>query len=927
MKTNDQLIKKAKETGNYQNIYPIAYIDGIIDKESNEKLSDILIRYNHILVPWQGSVVATRNRVTLLMRRQGLWITYLNEDSEIVTEVYKGSAKDIITNWADDINWEIIPDMEYVQNNASKIPDGAILPQHLSKELQEMLLSSGKVTNLPDNEDLTTQGIALKFKDREYNPEQASGKGYKILRKNWTIVDNNNINLLTQEMINDIKTVYEIRYDFNLNGQTINIPNGSILDFKGGSLNNGTINFPEGTYIRNLYKGTATITGNPTYIDYLADEEDVTTENGILKFKDKEYSSSDFSGLGRKYLRKNIVDDKNILTQDMVNSTNTIYIIQYDYDLNEETITIPEGCVLQFEGGSLSNGTLHGTNTSILTGISYIFNNMAFDGDWKVPFIYPEYFGAKGDGVTDDRDAIQKSLDSNISNTIKLLQKTYIIKSYITLEEYNYGIVIPTRKILLGSNTSNYTKDSKILISKDIDVFAFIKLKDRNTTIKDILVEGELKEDGSLIFSHGICTGVGSFAYIILENVKVKNCGRNGFDLGTYLSNIKLCNADTCGLYGFYIHGGPGKNTSNVLESCYSCACKMGGYYLDRMTYVLLNNCAADHCGFDNNSLSNDNINPVYTVQNCQGVVLNSCACEQSFKILKAYSNVKGLYINGGFFLLKDNKEEYPEDFDFSKIMEFDWISNSSINNSLIGRFFTIRESFPLITGTQNTSLVIEDCYLNSDNLGNYTNFKKSYINGGSITVVNNQGSKILEDAYIDNIMQFNEMNISGEVIIKTHHAIFNSKKYFNDIKGKITLLPLDSAEVNIAYSTESMSITDCDNVNFNNFSLDFTTYNDSKNALIITNSKVTFSNIKFIGFQESNKTLKMFELKDSMLILDNWSFTPSYNMSTILGDYFLLNNSTVILKNGNSLQYITDFSGDKMINNDGTLFSKVRIV
>ena len=415
MKTNDQLIKKAKETGNYQNIYPIAYIDGIIDKESNEKLSDILIRYNHILVPWQGSVVATRNRVTLLMRRQGLWITYLNEDSEIVTEVYKGSAKDIITNWADDINWEIIPDMEYVQNNASKIPDGAILPQHLSKELQEMLLSSGKVTNLPDNEDLTTQGIALKFKDREYNPEQASGKGYKILRKNWTIVDNNNINLLTQEMINDIKTVYEIRYDFNLNGQTINIPNGSILDFKGGSLNNGTINFPEGTYIRNLYKGTATITGNPTYIDYLADEEDVTTENGILKFKDKEYSSSDFSGLGRKYLRKNIVDDKNILTQDMVNSTNTIYIIQYDYDLNEETITIPEGCVLQFEGGSLSNGTLHGTNTSILTGISYIFNNMAFDGDWKVPFIYPEYFGAKGDGVTDDRDAIQKSLSSSVS--------------------------------------------------------------------------------------------------------------------------------------------------------------------------------------------------------------------------------------------------------------------------------------------------------------------------------------------------------------------------------------------------------------------------------------------------------------------------------------------------------------------------------
>ena len=251
MKTNSQLIKKAKETGNYQNIYPIAYIDGIIDKESNEKLSDILIRYNHILVPWQGSVTATRNRVTLLMRRQGLWITYVNDNSEITTEVYKGSAQDIISNWADDVNWEIVPDVEYVQNNASKIPDGAILPQHLSKELQELLLSSGKVVNLPDGEDLTTQGIALKFKDREYNPEQASGKGYKILRKNWTIVNNRNINLLTQEMISDSNTVYEIRYDFDLNGQEIVIPENCVLQFEGGSFNNGTLNFND-SIIKNL---------------------------------------------------------------------------------------------------------------------------------------------------------------------------------------------------------------------------------------------------------------------------------------------------------------------------------------------------------------------------------------------------------------------------------------------------------------------------------------------------------------------------------------------------------------------------------------------------------------------------------------------------------------------------------------------------
>lgn len=85
-----------------------------------------------------------------------------------------------------------------------------------------------------------------------------------------------------------------------------------------------------------------------------------------LKFADKEYNSANFSGLGRVYLRKNIVDDKNILTQDMISKAHTCYIVQYDYDLNGETIVIPESCVLDFRGGSIANGTITGNNTQVL---------------------------------------------------------------------------------------------------------------------------------------------------------------------------------------------------------------------------------------------------------------------------------------------------------------------------------------------------------------------------------------------------------------------------------------------------------------------------------------------------------------------------------------------------------------------------------
>lgn len=129
----------------------------------------------------------------------------------------------------------------------------------------------------------------------------------------------------------------------------------------------------------------------------LPDEEDLTKslpdENGnsYLSLKDREYNPEDFSGLGRVILRKNIVEvedpiydkvKKNILYQDMFTQSNTIYEIRYDFDLNGQGITIPEGCVLDFQGGSLNNGciilsnnvTINGNN-SIIRPIVKVNNN------------------------------------------------------------------------------------------------------------------------------------------------------------------------------------------------------------------------------------------------------------------------------------------------------------------------------------------------------------------------------------------------------------------------------------------------------------------------------------------------------------------------------------------------------------------------
>lgn len=358
----------------------------------------------------------------------------------------------------------------------------------------------------------------------------------KVLRPN--IVDTRNI--LPEYALSSNNTKYIIRWDYDLDGKTLQVGSNCLIEFDGGSMSNGTI---EGNHTTLIYfqqlgdviKEGATLTGTWRYEsgvkadgDTLTEvygvikvrdggigtdqlkEESVTYEKiaaesidstklapevvdnedlhfnttGSLQLTDKTYNPADFSGLGRVYLRKNMVtpnaataailafDDftsqevtveqqpyvldiagvhfhtglhvflakvtpagigtpkwyqnwqeqgsyaagneynqaeegavfaageayyalsgtigtdatlvatsvKNVLTQQMISQSNTIYHIQYDYDLNGQTITVPEGCVLAFEGGSLRNGALVGQTTKI-TGIASISATMS--GTWS----------------------------------------------------------------------------------------------------------------------------------------------------------------------------------------------------------------------------------------------------------------------------------------------------------------------------------------------------------------------------------------------------------------------------------------------------------------------------------------------------------------------------------------------------------------
>lgn len=109
--------------------------------------------------------------------------------------------------------------------------------------------------------------------------------------------------------------------------------------------------------------------------------EQQEVNKGILE--EKEYTLGSNNGMGRVVLRKNIVEGVNTLTQSMINKNNTIYVIQYDFTLGEN-ITIPAGCVLKFDGGSISGGSQQRTITCNATTIQavplHIFYNIVLAG-------------------------------------------------------------------------------------------------------------------------------------------------------------------------------------------------------------------------------------------------------------------------------------------------------------------------------------------------------------------------------------------------------------------------------------------------------------------------------------------------------------------------------------------------------------------
>ena len=231
------------------------------------------------------------------------------------------------------------------------------------------------------------------------------------------------------------------------------------------------------------------------------------------------YNSTTPNGMGRIVLKKN--DNFKQVVEAQTNG-NTIFIIKYDFDLNNENITIPENCVLKFDGGSIKNGRIDFNNTIIEGGLNVKLINIDPHGRILNEYFMPEWFGAKSDGITDctkSFETINKYITNfYIDNDRQLIPhiKRVILQAgtYIVSQIKSQGGVIIEGAGMFGTTIKTNTNNEKGVVSIVNNAFII-----RNVRI-DGGEENGLENTGIYIYGNNAQNST-------IESVKFSNCSKH----------------------------------------------------------------------------------------------------------------------------------------------------------------------------------------------------------------------------------------------------------------------------------------------------------------------------------------------------------------------------------------------------------------
>lgn len=506
-------------------------------------------------------------------------------------------------------------------------------------------------------------------------------------------------------------------------------------------------------------------------VNAIADDEDlvlVESENQEekinkkLKFANKAYNASAFSGMGRAYLRKNITSGKNVLTQAMMNKANTRYVIQYDYDLNGETITVPERCTLDFQGGSLKNGTVSGNNTRISGDKSFFPSTLSFAGTFILPTVYVDWFIPErnyGDYVD---EYINKAFDmarligASVTFGNKLSQG-YFIKSVI---EASGVQVYGNNSTLISTNSSIFKFSGGCRIS-DINLSFYPYQGQTGATDKKVYAIS-LGEGGAESYDSNISNvSIDGFFYGVVVN-KVWNLRMSNIIIrrtrigiqayGKSVNNsIVNANIDCQGSGSRCVKfNDEGEHVNDISEgwvianSVFTSA--EIGIEANNMSHVFLSNCIVDLCSgrcmrFTRNCINIKLENNYFACLDSGSYIIEftgqNVLNDGDDGIMIRGNTIKSYYSSGACsgIIFSDGKYESIV-IDSNTITSLNGGMGIYLNNADIDNLNITNDRMKLCKSyyVNNASTVKNLYILNTDNIDNYTYAK---IKAGNVSIIN----------------------------------------------------------------------------------------------------------------------------------------------------------------------------------------------
>lgn len=221
---------------------------------------------------------------------------------------------------------------------------------------------------------------------------------------------------------------------------------------------------------------------------------------------------------------------------------------------------IPENVTLQFT----SSGRLSGPHTLTINGaliappVQIFGSDLTVCGGPKVPEVYAEWFGAAGDGVTDDRVAIQKAIDFCFESVTTPPDRTGRTPSVLRLLPAVYRVSgsLTFRSALsisgAGGQRSPTVGDSPwggtaIVLDKDVDEPVFIsRIFNHHTLFENLRIEQEPGSTSSVTNAHGIyiassATSISGFGECsTIRSVAINNMGGDGVHFGPQTESTPL---------------------------------------------------------------------------------------------------------------------------------------------------------------------------------------------------------------------------------------------------------------------------------------------------------------------------------------------------------------------------------------------------